>query len=314
MSTIKEKYLNDLLKNNEGIKILNKKFSTIITDKDFYKYGLLTKIIQALIKNGYAQTIFDNFNLILSSSLPDETFDILLLIKSIPNSNQLFSNNIEEIYLKLEGEEILEFIELLDKSKQDEIFKRNEFSYNLYKEGFIRESTLGNIIKGDLSIFIEELIKEVSEGKKLESLEAGTYNDAILTNDYVIKLGETRDKFEIPYHPNILQPLLRERIKDKNGKDILIVEVQNKVDTKNITDSQRKELIKKLSKAQITCRDILYGNIGILLKPNQRALFNGVGGIQDYDDIKEETLQPGEPVIFDTDMIEKNDENNEPEK
>ena len=25
MSTIKEKYLNDLLKNNEGIKILNKK-------------------------------------------------------------------------------------------------------------------------------------------------------------------------------------------------------------------------------------------------------------------------------------------------
>ena len=143
MSTIKEKYLNDLLKNNEGIKILNKKFSTIITDKDFYKYGLLTQIIQTLIKNGYTQTIFDNFNLILSSSLTDETFDILLLIKSIPNSNQLFSNNIEEIYLKLEGEEILEFIELLDKSKQDEIFKRNEFSYNLYKEGFIRESTLG---------------------------------------------------------------------------------------------------------------------------------------------------------------------------
>ena len=159
MSTIKEKYLNDLLKNNEGIKILNKKFSTIITDKDFYKYGLLTQIIQALIKNGYTQTIFDNFNLILSLSLTDETFDILLIIKSIPNSNQLFSNNIEEIYLKLEGEEILEFIELLDKSKQDEIFKRNEFSYNLYKEGFIRESTLGNIIKGDLSIFIEELIK-----------------------------------------------------------------------------------------------------------------------------------------------------------
>lgn len=127
MSTIKEKYLNDLLKNNEGIKILNKKFSTIITDKDFYKYGLLTQIIQTLIKNGYTQTIFDNFNLILSSSLTDETFDILLLIKSIPNSNQLFFNNIEEIYLKLEGEEILEFIELLDKSKQDEIFKKMNF-------------------------------------------------------------------------------------------------------------------------------------------------------------------------------------------
>ena len=308
MDNIKEKYIKDLLKSNEGIKILNQKFSTIITDKEFYRYGLLTTIIKVLIEKGYSQTIFDNFKLILSSSLTDEIFDILLIIKDMPNSNQLFSNNIQEIYLKLEGEEILEFIKLLDEPKQDEIFKRNEYSYKLYQEGFIRASTLANIIKGDLSIFIEELIKDVSEGKELKSLEAGTYNDAILTNGYVIKLGETRDRFEIPYHPNILQPLLRERIKDQNGKDILIIEVQNQVNTKDITDLQRKELIKKLSKAKISCRDILYGNVGILLKPNKRVLFNGVGGIQDHDDIDEETLQPGEPVIFDTDMIEKNDE------
>mgnify|MGYP004467136417 FL=1 len=73
----------------------------------------MTTIIEVLIENGYTQTIFDNFKLILSSSLTDETFDVLLIIKDMSNSNQLFSNNIEEIYLKLEGEEILEFIELL---------------------------------------------------------------------------------------------------------------------------------------------------------------------------------------------------------
>lgn len=45
----------------------------------------------------------------------------------------------------------------------------------------------------------------------------------------------------------------------------------------------------------------------MLKKPNKRKLFNGVGGIIDNKDIEERTANPGEPVIFDTDMIEKDD-------
>ena len=109
----------------------------------------------------------------------------------------------------------------------------------------------------------------------------------------------------MPYHPNILQPIIREKITDNAGNDVLIVEVQDKVDTKNVTKKQRLNLIEKLAKSHIKCRDILEDNIGILLKDNKRRLFNGVGGIIDYEDIQEQTLKPGELVIFDTDMIER---------
>lgn len=302
----KEKYIKDLLQTTNGIKILSEKLNIIIQDKDFYKYGLLTQIIEKLIKNGYSEVVLDNFTLILNNALKDETLDIVTMISEIPAGEKELLNNIEFIYSKLDGEELLDFIELLDDNKKDEILKRNEYSYNLYNRGFIRASTLGGIIKGDLSTFIEELIKEVSDGQELKKIEPGTYNDVIETNGYVIKLGETRDKFKIPYHPNILQPLLREKITDKNGNDVLIVEVQNQVDTKNVTEKQREELIQKLAKAKISCRDILYGNIGVLLKPNKRILYDGVGGIIDYKDITEETLEAqGETVIYDTDMIER---------
>lgn len=305
MEEEKEKHLKKLLKSASGIKILSEKLSIIISDKEFYKYGLLTQIIEVLIKNGYGNVVLDNFSSILNNSLKDEVLEIVTMIAEIPGGEQTLVNNINTIYSKLEGEELLEFINLLDEEKKKEILQRNEFSYKLYKEGFIRESTLGGIIKGDLSIFIEELVKEVSAGKELKKLEPGTYNDAIATNGYIIKLGETRDKFEIPYHPNILQPIVRERITDKEGNDILIVEVQNQVDTKSVTNEQRKQIIEKLARSKISCKDILYDNIGILLKPNKRILYNGLGGIIDYKDIPEETLKPGEPVIFDTDMIEK---------
>lgn len=303
----KENYLKNLLTNESGIKILSERLNIIIEDKDFYKYGLLIPIVKKLIENGYSKVVLDNFNVILKNALRDETLDIVLMIINVPNGNNIISKNIDLIFSKLDGEELVNFIDLLDGDKKEKILKRNEFSYNLYKKGFIRSSTLGGIIKGDLSIFVEEIIKEVSNSRELKKLEPGTYNDVIETNGYVIKLGETRDKFEIPYHPNILQPLLRERITDKNGKDVLIVEVQDKVDTKNVTKEQRDELIKKLKEAKINCRDILYGNIGLLKKPNKRKLFNGVGGIIDNKDIEERTANPGEPVIFDTDMIEKDD-------
>lgn len=304
----KEKYLNQLLQDENGIKLINEKLALIIEDKDFYKYGLLTQIVDKLIEKGYSKTVLNNFQLILEKALKEENLDVVTSVSETPEGEEKLLENAGKIYSKLDGEEVLDFIDLLNNEKKEEILRKNKYSYDLYENGFIRESTLGGIIKGNLSDFVEEIIKEVSEGKELKKLEPGTYNDAIETNGYIIKLGETRDKFEIPYHPNILQPIVRERITDETGNDILIVEVQNKVDTKNITEKQREELIQKLKKSKIKCKDILFDNIGILLKPNERILFDGVGGIVDYDDIKEETLSPGEPVIFDTDLIEKEEE------
>ena len=304
----KEEYLKELLNNPSGAQILSDKLSQLLDDSEFYKYGLLVPIIEKLIDSGYEDTVISQFPHILKRALKDEILDIADLLSDVQEGQETLTKNATQVIAKLDGEDIVDFIELLSDEKKKEIFERNEYSYNLYRQGLIRESTLGGIIKGDVSIFVEEIIKEVSEGKELKKIgDEGTYSDAIETNGYVIKLGETRDRFEIPYHPNILQPLLREKISDKEGKDILIVEVQDKVDTKNVTEEQRQELINKLKKSKIKCKDILYGNIGILQKPNRRRLFDGVGGVTDHDNIKEETLKPGEPVVYDTDMIEYND-------
>lgn len=304
----KEEYLKELLNNPSGAQILSDKLSQLLDDSEFYKYGLLVSIIEKLIDSGYEDTVISQFPHILKRALKDEILDIADLLSDVQEGQETLIQNATQIIAKLDGEDIVGFIELLSDEKKKKIFERNEYSYNLYRQGLIRESTLGGIIKGDVSIFVEEIIKEVSEGKELKKIgDEGTYSDAIETNGYVIKLGETRDKFEIPYHPNILQPLLRERISDKEGKDVLIVEVQDKVDTKNVTEEQRQELINKLKKSKIKCKDILYGNIGILQKPNRRRLFDGVGGVTDHENIKEETLKPGVPVVYDTDMIEYND-------
>ena len=139
----------------------------------------------------------------------------------------------------------------------------------------------------------------------MESLNGGSFSDVIQTNGYVIKIGETRDRYEIPYHPNILQPLLRERIVDEDGKSVLVIEVQNLVDVNKVTEKDREKLKKRLEASGIRCTDMDDDNVGILIKPNKRMLYRGVGGIIDYEDIKEETLEPGEPVILDTDMLEK---------
>lgn len=304
----KEEYLKELLNNPSGAQILSDKLSQLLDDSEFYKYGLLVPIIEKLIDSGYEDTVISQFSHILKRALKDEILDIADLLSDVQAGQETLIQNATQVIAKLDGEDIVGFIELLSDEKKKEIFERNEYSYNLYRQGLIRESTLGGIIKGDVSIFVEEIIKEVSEGKELKKIgDEGTYSDAIETNGYVIKLGETRDRFEIPYHPNILQPLLREKISDKEGKDVLIVEVQDKVDTKNVTEEQRQELINKLKKSKIKCKDILYGNIGILQKPNRRRLFDGVGGVTDHDNIKEETLKPGEPVVYDTDMIEYDD-------
>ena len=300
----KEAYLRSILNNKDQISILSEKLSRIISDKDFYKYGLLEEIVDKLIECGYGETIINNFLLLIQVSIEDETMHVVNKVALLQGGKDILKTNLQAIYSKLDGEDIPEVIKLLDEEEQKRIKLRNSYAYDLYEKELIGENSLGSIIKSDMSIFVEEVIKEVSEGKNLEKLNSGTFSDVIKSNGYVIKIGQTRDKYQIPYHPNIVQPLLRENVEDEKGNNILVVEVQDEVNTKDVTDKQRKELREKLKKAKIKCADMDGDNVGILIKPNKRRLYNGVGGIIDYNHIKEETLQPGEPVIIDTDMIE----------
>lgn len=95
MEEEKEKHLKKLLKSASGIKILSEKLSLIISDKEFYKYGLLTQIIEVLIKNGYGNVVLDNFSSILNNSLKDEVLEIVTMIAEIPGGEQTLVSNIK---------------------------------------------------------------------------------------------------------------------------------------------------------------------------------------------------------------------------
>lgn len=65
----------------------------------------------------------------------------------------------------MDGEDIVDFIDLLSDEKKQEMFERNEYSYNLYRQGLIRESTLGGIIKEMFRYLLKKSLKKFRKEK-----------------------------------------------------------------------------------------------------------------------------------------------------
>lgn len=304
----KIKIIKQLLE-TENINLLIQKFDEIISDKDFYRFNLLNEILDALRKSEQGQEkVLNNFLRLLSNSFEEDTMYLLEVTAEIPNGKDAIYNNLNQVYKKVDVVDIPSMIEMLEDEAQESIYQENSFAYELRERELIDDDVLGAIIKSRMSDFVKIMLDEISEGKEIKALATGTYSTVLETNGYVIKLGETREKFEIPYHPNIIQPLLREEVKDEDGKSIFVAEIQPKVDTKNVTKEHVEYLKKKLKEAGIKYRD--YGeaddtsNIGILLKPNKRYLSKGAGGIVESG-VEEREAKPGEPVIIDLDLLER---------
>lgn len=289
--------------------LLIQKFDIIISDNDFYKFNILSELLEILKNSNQGkEKILSNFLKLLDNSFEDETIHLLEVVQGIPGGKEIIYNNIKQVYKKIDVEDIPEMIEMLDTEAKKAVYKENKFAYELRKKELIDDEILGTIIKSRMSDFVKLMIEEVSEGKAIKKIAKGTYSIVLETNGCVIKLGESREKFEIPYHPNIIQPLLREEVKDEDGNTVFVAEVQPKVDTKNVKPEHIEYLKKKLKESGIIYRDFSdiddNPNIGILLKPNKRFLLKGVGGIIDSG-VEEREAGVGEPVIIDTDLLEK---------
>lgn len=293
----------------ENINLLIQKLDEIVSDKDFYRFNLLNEILDALRKSEQGQKkILDNFLKLLSSSLEEDTLYLLETTAEIPNGKSVIYNNLKQVYKKVDVADIPSIIEMLKDEAQESIYQENSFAYKLRERELIDDDVLGAIIKSRMSDFVKIMLDEISEGKEIKKLTTGTYSTVLETNGYVVKLGETREKFEIPYHPNIIQPLLREEVKDEDGRTTFVAEIQPKVDTENVTKEHVQYIKQKLKEARIRYRD--YGeaddtsNIGILIKPNKRYLSKGAGGIVESG-VEEREAEPGEPVIIDLDLLER---------
>ncbi len=166
-----------------------------------------------------------------------------------------------------------------------------------------------------LLIMIDELLQ--SEGKRwidLSVKDGGTYSDVFEIGEKILKIGQPRKTYKIPYSRRILQPLLRTNF-DADGKDIACVEICEKVDTDFECDEQETlyEIYKELREKGIIWTDPKPTNIGRLKKENVVTL-NGEkmevdsGAVGFEGEIKEEPLKEGDFVIIDTDYLYREDD------
>lgn len=255
------------------------------------------------MNKAYSYLATGAFKQMLDMAYEDDILNLVRMTLNRPFGKIEVINNFNDVWGRLSGEDLADFINMMPNRIKRNIANENYFAYSLFYKNLICKNTLGAIIKAKASDLIQKIIVNFSYGQNMFKLGQGSFSDVVLIGKYVLKLGEARGKYEMPYHPNVLQPLLREQFLDARGRSILVVEVQEKVDTENVTDEDICVLREEFKKCGIICSDLYKDNIGLLIKPNKRMLYNGKGGIFDINGITEKTLGVGSPVVLDTDFL-----------
>lgn len=152
------------------------------------------------------------------------------------------------------------------------------------------------------------------EPNKLEVLGCGWFNIAIQAGDKVIKLSapeRENEKPKIPYHPRLLQPIVRKDDITRDSDNPIGIEIYEVVDMNTeISDEEILEVYKELREDGIKWTDIKRDNLGRLRKDNYpyeigqnipaspKSL-----GIEESG-VERKILKAGQVVIIDLDYLE----------
>lgn len=195
-----------------------------------------------------------------------------------------------------------------------------------------------NLIEPLKAIMQELLEYEKIKPDQVEFMKKNSNSRIYKIGNKVLKISKNRVTKQIPYCPEILQPLLRKELNSKNPKTnqeekIAFIEIQEFVNTKNITSKDVKEMYQKLKSEGIYWNDLKESNLGRLIKPNEvwyteeetedkstghkiKKLINITpesAGEYNSLNIKHKILKAGDVVILDSDELyeydkAKNDE------
>lgn len=230
----------------------------------------------------------------------------------------LIMNNID--YFLINNHKLLEFKKIL--VSFDYKLKYNE-EINDYIDTnpdlIIREIAIFNDIisvdvieKEKYTSFLKQLIEEILQNEKLnyhdiEYLDSGYYSKVYKIGDKVLKIGNERKKFNIPFNKRFLKPLYRQNISSLDGKKTLFcIEITECVDTNDITDDDVYKVYKELRDEGLIWTDCKRSNLGRLKKDN-KIYFDGITSVSKnstgYLDDNDEILKKGELVIIDNDYI-----------
>ena len=201
----------------------------------------------------------------------------------------------------------------VSKDKIDMINKRIRNNNKLVSEEILSTAVSrdlkDDIINKSISIITDEL--KNNENVNYEDIcilsKNGAYSTAYQIGDKVLKIGKKREVFVKQNNKRFLQPLYREEILDKDNVDYLFcIEINELVDTKNITKEDVYLIYKELRDCGLVWTDCKEENIGRLLKDN-KVYFKGIDRVDKnavgYNNDNEEILKKGDLVIIDNDYI-----------
>ena len=303
-------------------------------------YDLLESLKKQGINEEYIDKYIQNNIYKIMSSLNDE-FEFLNFAKENINSEECrnyIKQNFEDILKKVEFNrgkliDILEYVpekeEIIDKNRdkflanyqgKDEIqlakaitkepskYVEENFHRIIEKITELKSSeTEQNKLLDSIEIMIKEIAKFENVGlEDIKYVGRGGSSNVLEIGDKIFKTGFMRYGYEIPYHPRILESILRHKVEDSSY--FYYIELLEKVDTKNISDEDVQKVYNELREDGILWYDVKANNLGRLLKSNKIHFYDdyeitdeqrGIKG----GNIEKKVLPKGELVVLDLEYL-----------
>ncbi|MBO5397844.1 MAG: hypothetical protein J6A36_02790 [Clostridia bacterium] len=200
----------------------------------------------------------------------------------------------------------------------DNIYNPAKRNANPYEVNSI-DKICSRLIEQGRTKDLESLMKfamsqSLEEPNTLKYLGCGWFNITVQAGDKAIKLGapdDEKEKPKIPYHPRLLQPIVRKNDISRDSKHPVGIEIYEVVDTDTeISDEEILEVYKELREAGIKWTDIKKENLGRLRKNNYPYEFGynvpvpqEFLGIEDSG-VERKVLKAGQLVIIDLDCLQ----------
>ena len=279
------------------------------------------KCLDFFINHGVNANII--INLLDANNVAVDYNNFTLAILEKTHSTRYIINNIDCFLLN--NSKLLKFKKILTSydcrlKYDDEI---NEY-IDTHPDLIIHEIALfDNLINDDdiekekYTSFLKQLVEELLQNEKLnyhdiEYLDSGYYSKVYKIGDKVLKIGNERKRFNIPFNKRFLKPLYRQNISSLDGeKTLFCIEITECVDTNNITSDDVYQVYKELRDEGLIWTDCKRSNLGRLKKDN-KIYFDGITSVSKnstgYLDDNSEILKKGELVIIDNDYIFKETE------
>lgn len=247
--------------------------------------------------------------------------EIYLKNKTEEEKEQLLKENLSKLVEQIDEDNIYNYLEL--KKQDSRIREKLNQKIKENKSRYIEDYIYGRVNKDyaylddDMPFLLEKLIEEILENENLDWIDidyiiSAGFSSVFEIGSKILKVGEERGTYRIPYDKRILQPLIRINLSDLSSDSRGTIEICEKVLTvEDITEEELYQLYKELRERGKIWTDIKIDNLGILLKENKRhwnkniaSSKRAVGYIEDeYFDEDDEILQAGEFVIIDSDFI-----------